>query len=260
MPCHKLRNSLKALPACARTLEDVCLRYEGEEDVPVDIQSVVDHRWATHRRLWPDSYDGALPKLTDVKAVGSAAIELSIQATRYSRYIASRTQAIIRGDVEYDANPLGMTCIVISQDDRFLIGRRSEHAEQNPGRLYVVGGYPELHQDVAAGIDLKLELFRELEEEIDLKKTETTLVKVLGLEYDKTFLHPEIFFSVQASLKAEQLLHRSTAHQNAEFSAFKICSFDELIAVCETDIASWSLRCAVRLLSETKAVKIDRAT
>ncbi|MGO7800576.1 NUDIX hydrolase, partial [Rhizobium ruizarguesonis] len=61
--------------------------------------------------------------------------------------------------------PLGMTAVVLKAADSVIVKKRSIEADQNPGGLYIIGGYAETGKGFDT-VNLFPEIARDIAEEI----------------------------------------------------------------------------------------------
>ncbi|TBE75631.1 hypothetical protein [Rhizobium ruizarguesonis] len=111
------------------------------------------------------AFDGALLRMADHR-IEDGRLVVAANSTSFSAYVATRDPRF--GDVyphAARADPLGMTAVVLTADDSVIVTKRSLAADQNPGGLYLIGGYAEPGKGFDT-VDLFQEVAREIAEEI----------------------------------------------------------------------------------------------
>jgi hypothetical protein len=125
----------------------------------------------------------------------SETLSIEVSQTRFSQYIATRAPSFTERFSEAErADPLGMTAVIRTRDHQYVIGVRSEAADQNPGHLYFIGGFPESTSAPSTGFDLAGELRREIREETGIGSDSIRSSRLIGIAYDPEYCHPELFF------------------------------------------------------------------
>lgn len=250
-----LKNSLSPLSEILDSLQNfgwsppsITVTYCGVETISEHCQSLVDAYWIQYLSKNPSSYDGDLLRLSAVEA-SSESINFFVNRTKFSRYVATRDATSPLANLGYRAEPLGMTALVSTLDGRYLVTRRSLNADQNPGLFYCVGGYPEIKANSDSPINLTTELLRETQEELGLRKSDISEVKLLGVVYDRKLFHPEAFFHIRVHYDSASLMASLNCFKSAELFNFRICSLDELLDLCkDRNRTTWSLSTATKLL------------
>lgn len=156
-------------------------------------------------RRRPSAFDGALLRMTSHK-LADRHLTISASRTSFSAYVVTRPAEFAKrhGNAER-ANPLGLTAIVRTADDQIIVTVRSLTADQNPGALYLIGGYAEpAEQD--GYIDLFNEAKREVEEEIAVRDIDRSTSFGIGLAYDPVFCHPELTLLMPSKSVAASIL------------------------------------------------------
>lgn len=165
----------------------------GRFDLREEVERRRQANWAAHLGRNPAAFDGSLLRLDAFHSDGA---HLRIQSSRtcYSAYVATRHPDFAAEHPGCQrADPLGMTAVVLSADRQVIVTRRSLVADQNPGALYLIGGYADPPQGDGK-LDLFLEIAREIREELAVTDLVRSASFAIGLAYDPVFCHPELFF------------------------------------------------------------------
>ena len=127
------------------------------------------------------AFDGALLRMADYR-IEDGRLFVAANSTSFSAYVATRHPGF--GDKyphEARADPLGMTAIVLTADDGVIVTKRSLAADQNPGGLYLIGGYAEPAKD-SDTVDLFQEVARDIAEEIAVSDLIRSASLLIGLD------------------------------------------------------------------------------
>ncbi|RWD63936.1 MAG: NUDIX hydrolase [Mesorhizobium sp.] len=190
--------------AFCRSINDLRCEQVGNFQFPEDCEKARRDNWDALVNRRPEMFDGRLLRLKSIDVGGQ--IEFRCEATNFSSYILSRNPSFTtRFPRSERANPIGLTLLVATADDQVLVTQRSLQAEQNPGGLYFVGGFAEPLADDGA-VDLFGEATRELVEEIALVEICRDQSLCIGLGYDPSFCHPELFFLVKTEIAADVVI------------------------------------------------------
>ncbi len=160
--------------------------------------------WESFLARHPAAFDGTLLRLAAHRIEGGR-LMINAASTSFSAYVETRHPGFADEYPQAErADPLGLTALVVTADQRVIVTKRSLTAEQNPGALYFVGGYAE--PATGENIDLFDEAAREIAEEIavtDLQRPESFAI---GLAYDPVFCHPELFLLTVSRSTAADIL------------------------------------------------------
>jgi hypothetical protein len=187
-------------------------------------------RWQALRARNAAVFDGALMRMASYSIEGGT-LTIVGSRTTYSAYVATRHADF---QVEHPhaerADPLGMTAVVLTADAQVIVTRRSLAAEQNPGGLYLIGGYAEPAEGFDQ-LDLTLEIAREIEEEIAVKDLDRADTFAIGLAYDPVFCHPELFFLTVSRSTAQVILDGARyAQDRNEAAQLLACPLRDVLA------------------------------
>jgi len=224
-------------------------------------------------RLWqdlvsrhPDTFDGELLGLETFKVIKNR-ILFRCRKTSYSSYICTRDPEFKTQHPKLErADPIGVTVIAISKDERVIVSKRSEKAEQCPGEIYFVGGYASCNKQglQSTGTDLKpVESINLIEDGIRELKEETGVVEIephsgvlLGLAYDALYCHPEVTVLLKLTKSYDELYANfSSARDKSESEKLYGIPLSDIISrnlpkeLRKSDL-SWSFETSSSFLSQ----------
>lgn len=110
-----------------------------------------------------------------------------------------------------------------------MVTKRSLLADQNPGGLYLIGGYAEPGESDGP-VDIFNEIAREVEEEIAVGDVSRSEAVAIGLAYDPVFCHPELFLLMPSKSTAADILSGADAAPDRnEASELLVYSVDDVL-------------------------------
>lgn len=223
-------------------------------DARVPTCAYVDNLWESHKIRYPSAFDGPLLGLVEVNNQTTKELPLLVKRTSYAQYIATREPSFeIECPGVERANPIGMTIVLLSADDKVVVTHRSAAVDQNAGRPYFVGGYvePPAHQNLSGVICANAA--REIEEELGMK---SLAVIIIGMARDPFYCHPELFAVSRVPVRAVDIpeVWRS-ARDRHEASQLSLLPISELFANSEQVLfpagVTWSFSAATSLLKRS---------
>ncbi|OLP57028.1 hypothetical protein BJF92_21205 [Rhizobium rhizosphaerae] len=207
-------------------------------------------RWAAFAGKRPEAFDGRLLRMAQ-HSVTDDALRITAQETRFSAYIATRDPNFtLRHPGVGRADPLGLTAAVLAVDGQLILTRRNLTAEQNPGCLYLVGGYAE--PGSTGTVDLLAEAAREVAEELAVTDLLRDEALAIGLAYDPVHCHPELFLLLPSASRAEDILRQvEEAQDRTEAAQLIACPLAQVIeggSALSSATWTWSFRKARQFL------------
>jgi len=159
-------------------------------------------------------FDGPMCRLESY-GVDSATghLMLALSRTSYKAFLGTNMTHPELADQygpEALANPVGLSCALVSTEGNLLLGRRNEKVAYYPGRIHPFAGALEERQPM----DLFAEVRRELEEELGLTEADIAEMACIGLIEDRSLRQPELVFRVCAKLGAAEMMARLDAREH----------------------------------------------
>ncbi|WP_292120114.1 NUDIX hydrolase [Mesorhizobium sp.] len=220
------------------------------EDRPTALMIQAQQEFNLFQSKRPNAYDGQLAGLRGAWR-GEAGLRLDLVPVSFSWYLATRDQEL---KIDWPrADPIGTTTIVRTSDDHVLISKRSLEVDQNPGGLYFVGGFAEFTTE--GQVDLFANACREVAEETGLQIQQiVAATRLLGLEYDPEFPHPEAFFEMRLAIAADALVAALQSFKHEEIANFSVVRGPEFLSITTADAPlTWSFKTGRRLFAELAA-------
>lgn len=174
---------------------------------PAEVLGLIERTWA---KLSADTsvqlFDGPMCRLERFEARPDL-LELCFSRISYKPFVGTNlhhAELADRFGPAAMANPLGVSCALVSADDYLMLGRRNRRVAYYPLRIHPFAGALE----PAEPMDIFAEVRRELDEELSLKAEELGAMRVLGLVEDRLIRQPELVVLVEAMLPREQIERR----------------------------------------------------
>lgn len=185
-------------------VDQIHCRLAGEFALSEIVEAERKFGWDRFLARHPAAFDGRLLRMA-AYGIENGRLTITANSTCFSAYVVTRHAGFAEEHPQAErADPLGLTVVLITADQQVILTKRSLTAEQNPGALYLVGGYAE----PAAGeeTDLFEEAARELAEEIAVTDLDRSESFAIGLAYDPVFCHPELFLLTESRSSAAEIL------------------------------------------------------
>lgn len=183
--------------------EQVHAVLRGTASLSEAATDMVKQDWKALVAQKPQVFDGPMCSVINLERDGQS-LRMDLVRSRYSHYTATRTPNLPEGLREADrCNPLGLTALLLTSDGLIVASLRSQHVDQNPGALYFTGGYAE-PGETDGEVDLFAEIAREVVEELGVTLDQSKL-RLMSVEFDPEWIHPEAFFLAETALSFEQI-------------------------------------------------------
>ncbi len=190
-----------------------------------ELERRIDEIWQ-ERQLWARNssrilFDGPMLRLVSFVEHWCGpqnGLTLYLSSTSYREFAGTNLfgdEARARWPKSHLANPLAVSGIVVTADEKIVLGLRSDKVAFYPAYVHTFGGAIE-PGDVQGGKTLFDALRRELEEELALDPAAQSRITCLGLAEDRTLLQPELLFSVHTLLDERSLRERANSASSAD--------------------------------------------
>jgi 8-oxo-dGTP pyrophosphatase MutT (NUDIX family) len=194
----------------------------------------INYRWSTFLSRNPNSFNGRLCRVDGYRIYGArenaGSLDLYLSDTDYKEFVGTRESLFeSRFGKEKMANPLSVAAILVSNDSKLLIGRRSSNTDASKSSFSVVAGYIDPEKDISDGynhvtatsmkkIDIFNGMIREIYEETGIKEGEIKQLICIGLLDNKKHNQINIPFYSILDISASEILQRGSSHSSKEFS------------------------------------------
>jgi 8-oxo-dGTP pyrophosphatase MutT (NUDIX family) len=194
----------------------------------------IDSKWSKFLSRNPNSFNGRLCRVDGYRIYGgrenASSLELYLSDTGYREFVGTREPQFesIFGKGKM-ANPFSVAVILVSNDSKLLIGRRSSNTDASKSSFSVVAGYIDPEKDISDGynhvtttkmrkIDIFNAMIREIYEEIGIKEHNIKDLVCIGLIDNKKQSQINVPFYSMLDISASEVLQEASSHRSKEFS------------------------------------------
>lgn len=126
------------------------------------------------------------------------------------------------------ARALGVSVVLVSDDEQIILIKRSKAVGENPGDLDVLGGHIHPQENAVSGVpDPFLAIKAEIKEEVHLDLKNDDPLDCIGLIEPVDTKKPELLFKAKSRLKIEEIIRLASLKQSEEVAEFLIISNQE---------------------------------
>ena len=176
---------------------------------------LIEEIWKNVTKENPYIYNG---DLVGIKQHQTAQNRLEVQVCKstYKEFIGTRDSFYVKKfGMKNIANPLSVCALIITSDDKIVLGKRSKFVDLSKLKLTIPSGWIDPSKDLKFNkIDAFEVIKRETGEELGIYQNELTL-KCLGLVFNRMFNHSFIPFWGITKLDSSTIFERK---RNDEFS------------------------------------------
>lgn len=183
-------------------------RAESTRAAVPEVEAAIEQSWheARSRRPGANLFDGELCRLESFAATIDS-LELVLSRTTYKAFFGTNIcnpQLAERFGTQVLANPIGISCALVTCDDFFILGRRNSSVAHYPNRLHPFAGMLEQRESPQVFDEVR----RELREEVSLLPGQLTDLRCIGIVEDSSIRQPELIFSARTTrLRSEVEAH-----------------------------------------------------
>ncbi len=183
----------------------VCRWAPGRYAPPPEVSDLIDRAWAeTLARPGVQVFDGPMCRLESITA-STDRLELALSRTSYKPFVGtnlSHASGIAdRFGAESLANPVGVSCALVSSEGRLMLGRRNDKVAYHPARIHPFAGCLEPREPM----DVFMEALRELKEELGFAPADVSERRCLGMVEDMAIRQPELVILVRTGRSASEI-------------------------------------------------------
>lgn len=178
-------------------------------------------------------FAGPQYRLSKYEILADGRMKLALGPTDYREFIGTNAEAgkdsvwleelYSRGKTRYNdgnaffSNALAICSVVITADEKIIIGLRSDKVAEYPRCWHTIGGHPDPKPFLPARkIDLFKAMEEEIEEELLVDKEEISSIRLSGLAENVHTLKPELVFFTQLTCSFEDLKNRRVENKADE--------------------------------------------
>lgn len=195
---------------------------------------LIELKWNEFLALNPDSYNGSLfrvGKWSDFQSRdGIHNIGLHLTDTDYKEFVGTRDRGFIAAfGKEKTANPLSAGTVLISKDNKIILGRRSSSIDGSKSAFSVIAGFLDpqkdfvrIHKTGGSGYADKVDIFhgieREIYEEIGIAANDIVKLICLGLISNRKQNQTNVPFCASLNITSDEVIAKRSRTLDPEFS------------------------------------------
>ena len=194
-----------------------------------NIQKRIDDHWKELLSSGREYFNGEVFNLTKLEQKNSE-ISITIQKTNFAHFLYTRN--VERKLGKYRLRTVFASCLVITSDDKIILGKMGEHTSL-AGRYQLVGGGLD-NNDLKGDIfDMKHSAVKELGEELGISASNKDIVRKFKVAYLKTGGSGDvaIIYKVELNKTAEELLKQHKKFEKDLKKKGETPEFSEVIAL-----------------------------
>ena len=171
-------------------------------------------------------FNGHLLGLRQVRSEGGELL-LSLHSTDFKTFSFTNypgTRLVRRADA------LGNSVVLVTSDDKLIIGKRSDKVFRDKGKYHCIGGHLEA---VAEGeeVDTFKSIKREILEELNIGEEAIVSLSCLGILQDSSTMQPEQIFCARLNQDSGMIQLRGDEHHSLELIHNSRKAINDFIAV-----------------------------
>lgn len=219
-----------------------------------DAIQFIETKWTYIAANNPSSFNGALFRVDsyNIHNNNNNLIELQLSDTDYKEFIATRTYEFVkRFGIQYTANPLSVGAVLVTKDNKIVLGKRAEDiVDVGKSKVSVVAGYLDPKQDMVNSVDdnnININIFsavkREIYEETGIIEEKHIVdLMCMGLIDNKENNQINMPFYCKLNIPANEFEVKNASSSQEEFSKIVIIdnsvqSIDDFISAPENQLS-----------------------
>lgn len=199
----------------------------------------IESKWSAFLHANPDSFNGPLFRMDsyvlDRTPKGIDRIELFLSDTDYKEFVGTRDPEFVTTfGKEKIGNPVSVGVILISKDNKLILGKRSSKIDADKSSISVVAGYLDPQKDIIRDhhsnsdkVDIFYGICREIYEETGIEVKDFVELICIGVLVNRRHNQVNIPFYCKLNILARDVLNRAYKCSKREFA--------ELFAVQNTE-------------------------
>jgi 8-oxo-dGTP pyrophosphatase MutT (NUDIX family) len=211
------------------------VRYNpGRQSYGHKANELIELKWNEFLELNPKSYNGPLfrvNKWSDFNSRdGLQKIELHLTDTDYKEFVGTRNPEFIATfGKKQISNPLSVGAVLITEDNKLILGRRSSSIDGSKYALSVIAGYLDPQKDIlhihnkdgsdyVDIVDIFHGIEREIYEETGIAAYDVVELVCLGIIANRKQNQMNIPFCGTLNISSDEVITKRSETQDSEFS------------------------------------------
>jgi 8-oxo-dGTP pyrophosphatase MutT (NUDIX family) len=215
--------------------EDLVVKYKpGRESYYHKALELIELKWNEFLALNPNSYNGQLFRVDKWSYFqsrdGIHNIGLHLTDTDYKEFVGTRDREFIATfGKEKTANPLSAGAVLITKDNKIILGRRSSSIDGSKSAFSVIAGFLDpqkdcvrVHKTGGSGYADKVDIFhgikREIYEETGIAANDIVELICLGLIANRKQNQMNVPFCASLNITSDEVIVKRSKSLDPEFS------------------------------------------
>jgi 8-oxo-dGTP pyrophosphatase MutT (NUDIX family) len=217
---YKIITEGKFIPKDIRTLYKRNKRLSQSQEA----LQFIETKWNEFVSNSSKAFNGRLFRVDKYDTVTNNYIELQLSDTDYKEFVGTRDHEFVnKFGKEYTANPLSVGALMVTQDYKIILGKRSAvDTDIGKNKISVIGGYLDPSNDLSNRNNKIVDIFqavtREIYEETGINNKNIVELICIGLIDNKEHNQINLPFYTKLDISAEQIKAHITTPQEKEFS------------------------------------------
>jgi 8-oxo-dGTP pyrophosphatase MutT (NUDIX family) len=195
---------------------------------------LINSKWEEFIKFNPKSFNGPLFRVESWSTYAHkrrVRIRLDVGDTDYKEFVGTRDPEFIKAiGREKIANPLSVGAVLITGDNKIILGRRSSTIDGSKSSISIVAGYLDPRKDLkniskngiksgqVRSVDIFYGITREIFEETGVKVNHIVDLFCIGLIDNKEQKQMNLPFYARLNISSDEVISKSTTISDPEFS------------------------------------------
>lgn len=205
----------------------VIIHINKEKKYPKKIKSFIDKICKEKIASDETKNDSKLFRVDSYK-LKNKKLFLVLENTSYKCFIGTGNKEFVsKFGLKNIANPLSVGAVVVTSDNKLIIGKRLNNLYFNPGKYSIFGGTMDRKKDFFDGSPNPFKaILREIHEEIGIREIPIKTITCLGLVYNLDYYQTYMPFFIETNISCGKLKKYLT-FPTQEFEDFIYIEFDK---------------------------------
>ena len=192
----------------------------GKREYSNEINQEIVKFWKTAKAKNANVFNGKVFSYINSQIKNQNLI-ITIMETDFMSYTGTNLNPNFDKSDDEMANVLGISAILHTADDKFLMGKRSKFVSEGQNMWHTIGGNLD-------SVDINANMLRELKEEANIPKESIKKFLIIGLVKNCRSHRPEMLFYAKTLLTSQQIKkYITTSIDSFEHSEMKFFDKDE---------------------------------
>jgi 8-oxo-dGTP pyrophosphatase MutT (NUDIX family) len=205
--------------------KDIRTLYKHDKRLPQSQEALqfIESKWNEFVNNNSKAFNGPLFRVDEYNIIRNNFIKLELSNTDYKEFVGTRDHRFVnKFGKEYIANPLSVGALLMTQDNKIILGKRSPaDTDIGKNKISVIAGYLDPNKDLDKRtnmVDVFRAVSREIYEEIGITDNNIVDMICIGLIDNKKHNQINLPFYTKLDISVEQIKTSIMTPQEKEFS------------------------------------------